>query len=131
MKQYLRLKNKTTIVYPPEMAASKKDAEKLWGKNKWVEKDIEPTDDTATFADKLKNGAVVQDAKRVSGAKAFNDNLKDKKRDRAKIFRRTQSINEQKLLISADKDYDDLTPLERKLMFGIDGGPTDAELGIE
>lgn len=131
MIQYLKLKNKDTIVYPPEIATDKKSAEELFGKGNFVKHKIEKSDDPATFADKLIDGKVVFDDNRLVEAKKFNDEIKSKKRADAKIFRRTQAIQKAKEKISTTNfDINKLSAFELKVMFNIDGGPTDNELGI-
>ena len=131
MIQFLKLIDGQNIAYPPEIVGNEKIAKQMWGVGNYVQRDIQPNEDPATFADKLVAGKVVESNSRKQEAEDFNTEIRNKRRDDAKTFRRTAAIKELKKDIDSTKTYDQLTPLERKLIFGIDGGATDEELGVE
>ena len=132
MDCFIKLIDKETIAYPVEIAADKKSAIKLWGKSGYVACNIGKKTDPNTFADKLVDGKVVISEQRDNEAKAFNEELAEKRRSIAKTFRRTQAIEKSKIEIKSENfDINKLSSFELKVMFGIDGGPTDEELGIK
>lgn len=130
MKQFVKLTDANTIAYPPEITDSKKNAVLLWGEGNFVSHNIKKDVDPAIFSDKLKNGKIVIDDIRQNEADSVNISFKNERRDMAKKLRRGAAIREMKSKIDATKKYDKLTPLERKLAFGIGEEPTDEELGV-
>lgn len=134
MKVFLKLKDSTTIVYPVDMAANKKAAVKLWGKDNFVPANVGRNQDPNTLSEKLVDGQVVFDDDKIASSKIFNDVLRAKRREQARVFRRSKVMNDKIEALDASvatKDWNDLTPFERKLMFKIGGGPSDAELGLD
>lgn len=124
MIQYLRLKDSKTIVHPPEIVDSKEHAEEMWGKGKSVKVNIKSTDDPFCFSEKLVGGKVVIDKSKLSVVKLSKNKI-DKRNSRSKAI---ASVKKQ--ISSKNFDVNKLTPFELKVMFGIDGGPTDEDLGI-
>jgi len=134
MIQYLRLKDKDTIVHPPEMASSKKIAEKMWDEENVIECDINREDNPNCLDDRLVDGKVVFSESRLSDAKLANDLIEETRLSKEKELKRAKAKHEQIKNLDpsvATKDWDNLTEYERKLIFNIGGGPTDEELGIE
>ena len=134
MKVFLKLKDPETLVYPVVNAANEKAAIQHWGKDGHVEAKIQRNEDPNTLADKLVDGQVVWDQTRIDQSKVFNDVLRAKKRDQARVFRRSKAMHDKLAALDgsvATKDWNDLTAFERKLLFKIGGGPSDAELGLD
>ena len=119
MKQYLKLKDATHIVFPPEMMRDKKRAIKAWGEDGWVEHNINASDEPLLFKAELVDGKVVSNS---SSEDTNTAALKTARHDAVKAVR--VGIDPENFNIN------NLTPVQLKVMFGIGAPPTDAELGI-